>query len=102
MNMFIQNIIEVNNEILVRMGKNKDITMRADDWRDFKTAKKCFICGKDFKEGDLKEKKLETIATLQVSIGDVPTMIVLYSFQGVIAKFQFSFITSRTMTVFNH
>ena len=42
MNMFIQNIIEVNNEILVRMGKNKDITMRADDWRDFKTAKKCF------------------------------------------------------------
>ena len=76
--------------------------MRADDWRDFKTAKKCFICGKDFKEGDLKEKKLETIATLQVSIGDVPTMIVIYSFQCVIAKFQFSFITSRTMTVFNH
>ena len=28
--------------------------MRADDWRDFKTATKCFICGKDFKEGDKK------------------------------------------------
>ena len=28
--------------------------MRADDWRDFKTATKCFICGMDFKEGDKK------------------------------------------------
>ena len=27
------------------MKENKDIIMRADDWRDFKTATKCFICG---------------------------------------------------------
>ena len=94
MDVFIQKIIEVKNEIMERMKENKEIIMRADDWTDFKAAKKCFICGKNF-------RKLETTATatLQVSIGGVPTMIVIYSFQCVIIKFRFSFITSRTMTV---
>ena len=54
MDVFIQKIIEVKNEIMEKMKENKEIIMRADDWRDFKTAKKCFICGKDFKEGDKK------------------------------------------------
>ena len=54
MDVFIQKIIEVKNEIMDKMKENKEIIMRADDWRDFKTAKKCFICGKDFKEGDKK------------------------------------------------
>ena len=48
MDVFIQKIIEVKNEIMER------IILRAGDWRDFKTAKMCFICGKDFKEGDKK------------------------------------------------
>ena len=54
MDVFIQKIIEVKNEIMDKMKENKEIIMRADDWRDFKTAKKCFICGKDCKEGDKK------------------------------------------------
>ena len=54
MDVFIQKIIEVKNEIMEKMKENKEIIMRADDWRDFKTAKKCFICGKDFEEGDKK------------------------------------------------
>ena len=36
------------------MKENKEIIMRADDWRDFKAAKQCFICGNDFKDGDKK------------------------------------------------
>ena len=72
------------------MKENKDIIMKDEDWRDFKTATKCFICGEDFKE---ETKSVETIAILQVSIGDVPTMTVIYSFQCVITKFQSSFIT---------
>ena len=54
MDVFIQKIIEVKNEIMERTKENKDIVKRADDWKDFKTAKKCFICGKDFKEVDKK------------------------------------------------
>ena len=44
-------------------------------------------------------RNVETIATLQVDIGDVLTMIVIYSFQWDITKYQSSFITLRTMTV---
>ena len=54
MDVFIQKIIEVKNEIMEKMKENKEIIMRADDWRDFKTAKKYFLCGKGFKEGDKK------------------------------------------------
>ena len=43
-----------------------------------KTTKKCFICGKDFKEGDKKVRG--PLSFLQVSIGVVPTMTVIYSF----------------------
>ena len=28
-----------------KMKENKDIIMKDEDWRDFKTATKCFICG---------------------------------------------------------
>ena len=54
MDVFVKKMIEVKNKIMDKMKENKDIIMRADDWRDFKTATKCFICGKDFKEGDKK------------------------------------------------
>ena len=54
MDVFVKKMIEVKDKIMNKMKENKEIIMRADDWRDFKTAKKCFICGKDFKEGDKK------------------------------------------------
>lgn len=54
MDVFVKKIIEVKDKIMNRMKENKEIIMRADDWRDFKTATKCFICGNDFKEGDKK------------------------------------------------
>jgi hypothetical protein len=54
MDVFVKKMIEVKDKIMDKMKKNKDIIMRADDWRDFKTATKCFICGMDFKEGDKK------------------------------------------------
>ena len=76
MDVFVKKMIEVKDKIMNRMKENKDIIMRAGDWRDFKTATQCFICGKDFKEGG---KKVRTIAILLVSIGDAPTMIVTYS-----------------------
>ena len=54
MNVFVKKTIEVKDKIMNRMRENKDIIMRSNDWRDFKTATKCFICGKDFKEVDKK------------------------------------------------
>ena len=54
MDVFVQKMIEVKDRILDKMQENKDIIMRAEDWRDFKTATKCFICGQAFKEGDKK------------------------------------------------
>ena len=38
MDVFIQTIIEVKHERMERMKESKEIMMRADDWRDFKTA----------------------------------------------------------------
>ena len=96
MDVFIQKIIEIKNEIMDRMKENKEIIMNRNNWRDCNTATKCFICGKDFQQGDTK---LETIVILQVDIGDVPTMIVIYGLLCVIAKSLFSFITIRTMTI---
>ena len=55
MDVFVKKMIEVKDKIMNRMKENKDIIMRADDWRYFKTATKCFICGNDFKEGDKKK-----------------------------------------------
>ena len=54
MDVFVKKMIEVKDNIRNKMKENKEIIMRADDWRDFKTATKCFICGKDFQEGDKK------------------------------------------------
>ena len=54
MDMFVKKMIEVKDKTMNRMKENKDIIMRADDWRGFKTATKCFISGNDIKEGDKK------------------------------------------------
>ena len=54
MDVFVKKMIEIKDKIMDKMKENKDIIMRADDWRDFKTATKCLICGMDFKEGDKK------------------------------------------------
>ena len=44
-------------------------------------------------------RSAETIATLQVNIGDALTMIVICSFQWDITKYQSSFIILKTMIV---
>ena len=54
MDVFVKKMIEVKDKIMDKMKENKDIIMTANDWRDFNTATRCFICGKDFKEGDKK------------------------------------------------
>ena len=54
MDMFVKKMIEVKDKIMNKMKENKEIILRADDWRDCKIATKCFICGKDFEEGDKK------------------------------------------------
>ena len=54
MDVLVKKMIEVEDKIVAKMKENKDITMKDEDWRDFKTATKCFICGEDFKEGDKK------------------------------------------------
>ena len=79
MDVFVKKMIEVKDKIMDKMKENKDIIMRADDWRDFKTATKCFI----YAVKTLKKviRNVDTIATLQVNIGDVLTMIVIYNFQ---------------------
>ena len=78
MDVFVKKMIEVKNKIMDKMKENKDIIMRADDWRDFKAATKCFICGKDFKEGD---KKVRDHCHFTGKYRGVPTTIVIYSFQ---------------------
>jgi hypothetical protein len=54
MDVFVKKMIEVKDKIMEKMKENKDIIMKDKDWRDFKTATKCFVCGEDFKEGDKK------------------------------------------------
>ena len=49
---FVKKIIDIKNDVLKIMYDKKDIIVTADDWRDFKTAKKCYICGKEYKEDD--------------------------------------------------
>ena len=78
MDVFIQKLIEVKNEIMEKMKENKEIIMRADDWRDLKPQRTALYVVKTSKK---VIKRLETIVILQVSIGVVPTMIVIYSFQ---------------------
>ena len=79
MDVFVKKMIEVKNKIMDKMKENKNIIMRADDWRDFKTATIFFFyVGRTSKKGT---KRLETTATLQESIGVVPMMIIIYNFQ---------------------
>ena len=54
MDVFVEKIIEVKDKVMKRMKENKEIIMTASDWRDFKTATHCFVCGEEFKEGDKK------------------------------------------------
>ena len=69
MYVFIQKIIEVKDEVIDKMKKNKEFIFNANNRRDFNTATKCFICRKDFQQGD---RGLETIATLQRDKGMCP------------------------------
>ena len=43
MDVFVKKMIEVKDKIMEKMKENKDIIMKDEDWRDFKTATKCFI-----------------------------------------------------------
>ena len=54
MDVFIQKIIEVKDEVMEKMKENTEIIFNANNRRDFNTATKCFICGKDFQQGDRK------------------------------------------------
>ena len=93
MDVFIQKIIEVKHEILERIKENKDIViMRAHDWKDFKTAKKCFICGK----GD---KKLRHHCQFTGKYRGCAHDDCNLQFSIPFTQSPFSFITSRTMTV---
>ena len=47
-------IIEVKDEVVEKMKENKEIIFNANNRRDFNTATKCSICGKDFQQGDRK------------------------------------------------
>ena len=78
MDVFVKKMIEIKKKIMDKMKENKDIIMRADDWRDFKQQQNVLYAVKTSKR---EIRKFVTTATLRVSIGDVPTTIVIYSFQ---------------------
>ena len=96
MDVFIQKIIEVKDEVMEKMKENKEIIYNANNRRDFNTATKCFICGKDFQQGD---RKVRDHCHFTGRYRGVLTMIVIYSLLCVIIKFQFSFIISKTTIV---
>ena len=52
MNVFVDKMIEFKNEVVKKMYAKKPIIMTANDWRDFKTATKCYICGEEYKPED--------------------------------------------------
>ena len=54
MDVFIKKLIEVKDEVVEKMKENKEIIFNANNRRDFNTATKCSICGKDFQQGDRK------------------------------------------------
>ena len=54
MEVFAKKLMEIKNNILESMKENKPLIMTAENWRDYKTATNCFICGKKFVEGDKK------------------------------------------------
>ena len=78
MDVCVKKMIEIKKKIMDKMKENKDIIMRADDWRDFKQQQNVLYAVKTSKR---EIRKFVTTATLRVSIGDVPTTIVIYSFQ---------------------
>ena len=47
-------MVEVKDKIVDRMKENKEMIFDANNRRDFMTATKCFICGEDFVDGDVK------------------------------------------------
>ena len=52
MDVFVKQMLETKNEVMKIMRDKKEIIMTANDWHDFKTADKCYICGEKYKEGD--------------------------------------------------
>ena len=78
MDVFVKKMIEIKKKIMDKMKENKDIIMRADDWRDFKQQQNVLYAVKTSKR---EIRKFVTTATLRVSIGVVPTTIVIYNFQ---------------------
>lgn len=105
MEVFAKKLMEIKNKTLEKMKENKPIIMTAENWRDFKTATHCFICGDKFVEGVKKVRanlhfptvvgKFGTTFILQVNIVDAFTMILIYNFQWHIIKYPSSSITLR-------
>ena len=54
MDVFVKKMVEVKDKIVDRMKENKEMIFNANNRRDFMTATKCFICGEDFVDGDVK------------------------------------------------
>ena len=54
MDVFVKNMVEAKDKIVDRMKENKEIIFNANNRRDFMTATKCFFCGEDFQDGDVK------------------------------------------------
>ena len=54
MEVFVKKLIEMKNKVVNLMNQNHPIIMNANNIRDFNTATKCFICGEDFVDGDIK------------------------------------------------
>ena len=47
-------MVEVKDKIMEKMQENKPMIFNANNQRDFALATKCFICGEDFVDGDVK------------------------------------------------
>ena len=54
MDVFVKKMVEVKDKIVDRMKENKEMIFNANNRRDFMNATKCFICGEDFVDGDVK------------------------------------------------
>ena len=65
--------------------KDNSGTMRADDWRDSKTATQCFICRKDVKDGDKKVPSSRPF--LRVDIEDVHTTSAAFNLRYKVSVF---------------
>ena len=54
MDVFTNKMIEVKDKIMNKMKENKPMIFNNNNQIDFNNATKCFICGKDFQQGDVK------------------------------------------------